>query len=81
MSHHPVFVENGESRTETAVVLVGTASEYGLDRRSIQATDDGFFITEELARLVYEDPEPETPTTKKTSGNRAAKKNSQKERA
>ena len=82
-----VFVPSGASRQDTAVVLVGTAREYGVDQRSILATASGFWITQALADLVFsEEPaeEPESPAevedeapkkraTKKTSGDRAAK--------
>ena len=61
-----MFVPNGKSRTETAILLVGTAREYGIDQREIRATATGFHISDRLAELVY--PEP-----KKSSGNRAAK--------
>lgn len=78
-----VFVPNGDSRRETAIILVGTADEYNVDQRSIMATKGGFYITSELADFVYDEPEPEpvkkAGTTKKTSGNRAAKKNSEEE--
>lgn len=77
-----VFVPNGDSRRDTAIVLVGTAEEYGIDQRSIKTAPGGFHITSELADLVYgevyDEPEaepesvPERPA-KKTSGNRAAK--------
>lgn len=87
MNESTVFVPNGDSRTDTAVLLVGTAEEHGVDQRSIKATVGGFWVTEELADLVYaevdEEPEPEpepepvkTPT--KTSGNRAAKSSTDK---
>ena len=74
------FVPNGESRKETAVLLVGTAAEYGIDQRAIRATSGGFYISDELADLLYDEsaeeavpePEPESPI-KNTSGNRAAK--------
>lgn len=69
------FVPNGSSRQETAIILVAAAEEYGLDQRSIRATQGGFFITDELVDVLYAEPEP---TTTKTSGKRAAKKNSTK---
>lgn len=70
------------NREETAVLLVGTAEEYGIPQSDIRAVFDGFLISERLALLVYndedEDGEPDEPA-KKTSGNRAAKKNSEEE--
>lgn len=50
-----VFVPNGDSRKDTAIVLVGTADEYGIDQRSIKTAPGGFHITSELADLVYDD--------------------------
>lgn len=96
---HPFFVPNGDSRTETAVLLVGTAREYGIDQRGIAAVRGGFRISQALADVLYDEdqqepdqaaeaqetepevaPEPEETvkppakrTTKKASGNRAAK--------
>jgi len=75
------FVPNGESRRETAILLVGTADEYGIDQRSIRSVSGGFYISEELADVLFaeddveqpeEAPAPEAKPTK-TSGNRAAK--------
>lgn len=61
-----VFIPNGDSRTETAVVLVATAEEHGFDQRVIRTTALGFFVPEALADLAYgegdlpegADPEP-----------------------
>lgn len=96
-STHPHFVPNDlmGTRHETAVLLVGTAKEFGIDQRDIASTHGGYWITTALADLVYaddadgdetEDGEPATETEddksedpKKTSGNRAEKTNSQKE--
>jgi len=81
------FVPNGDSRKETAVLLVGTADEYGIDQRSIKTTPSGFLITKELADILYDEDDSDTkgdtrqdakPATKKTSGNRAAKTGSKK---
>lgn len=47
------------SRKETAVLLVGTATEYGLDQHSILAAQGGFWITAELADLAFEDSDEE----------------------
>ena len=55
----PVFVPNGDSQEETAVLLVGTAKEYGLSNRSVRASTGGFWISEALADLVYGEAEPE----------------------
>lgn len=89
-----VFVPNGASRKDTATVLVGTADEYGIDQRSIRATRGGFYVTDELADLIYADEDAAdegaadggaadegtkpAPSKTKTSGNRAAKKNTSK---
>lgn len=72
------FVPNGDSREETAVLLVGTAREYGINVREIKVRSGGFEIPDELADVLYNDVSSDT---EKTSGNRAAKtkKNSKKE--
>ncbi len=64
---HPYFIPNGDSREDTAVLLVGTADEAGIDQRAIQAVPGGFNITPEVARAAYGDafvddqPDPEEP--------------------
>lgn len=80
----PHFVPDATmgSRKDTAVLLVGTAREYGIAQRAILAAHGGFWITDELAAIVYDEDEQaevsgneteaETSTTE-TSGNRAAK--------
>lgn len=87
MIERTVFVPSGDSQRDTAVLLVGTAKEHGVDQRSILSTVGGFWITQNLSDLVFgeaeaapePEPEPEPKTTrkrassKKTSGNRAAK--------
>lgn len=50
------------SRKETAVLLVGTAREYDIDQHSILAAQGGFWITADLARLVFEDEDKGTET-------------------
>ena len=58
------FVPNGDSRQETAILLVGTASEYGIDQREIRATSGGFYISDRLADLlVDEDSEASSPAS------------------
>ena len=51
-STHAAFVPDGDSRTETARLLVTTARDNEIDQASIQATQGGFNITEELADLL-----------------------------
>jgi len=72
------FVPDGDSRRDTAVLLVGTAREYDLGDRAVSATQGGFYISDELADLLYDEQEEEAgtdpePSKKNTSGNRAAK--------
>jgi len=96
------FDPNGDSRRETATLLIGAARDADLDdARHVRATQGGFYISDELADLLYDEqdseqaeetvqaepevsgnpdpePEPEPKTTrkrssKKASGNRAAK--------
>lgn len=88
---HPHFVPETEmgSRQDTAVLLVGTAREFGIDQHAIKSTHGGYWITDELAALVYDEAEEETEeiiaevsgntkstaksSSKNASGNRAAK--------
>lgn len=88
-----VFVPNGDSRRDTAIILVGTAEEYGIDQRSIKSTAGGFYITNELAALVYDDdepmemvesesePEPVKAPAKKTTAKKASTKKASGNRA
>lgn len=56
---HPYFVPDGDSRTDTATLLVGTASEFGVSQRGIAAVRGGFRISQEVYDAVYGD-QPET---------------------
>ena len=60
---HPYFIPNGDSRQETAVLLVGTADEYGIDQRSIVAALGGFNISSDLATAVYGEADPDADAT------------------
>lgn len=66
------FVSDSKSRKDTAILLTGTAAEFGVNQRDIRAVQGGFYISDELATILARE-------TKKTSGNRAAKKNSKEE--
>ncbi len=69
------------SVTDTAVWLVGTMHEHGLDSHSVVRSDSGFWITPQLADILRgDDEEPEAepevvegPEVKKTRRN--SKKN------
>lgn len=75
------------TRKETATLLVGTAKENDLVvRHHVSSTRGGFYISDALADLVYDDTaepeaepepkkkaEPKKASTTKTSGNRAEK--------
>jgi hypothetical protein len=74
-----VFVPNGESRMDTAVLLCGTMSEFGLSHRSVKAVRGGFYISPELAGILDTEKTSKPSRATKTSGNRAAKKNSKEE--
>lgn len=74
-----LFVPNGDSRKQTAILLVGTADEFGIDQRAIKSVGNGFLISDELAAVLYAEDEQNSKPTKKASGNRAAKKNSKEE--
>lgn len=82
------FVPNGSAlaatpdqpltRRDLAVVLVGSAEEYGFDQRSIRTTPNGFYVSDEQYKLLFEDgvekPAPKRRArSTKTSGSRAAK--------
>lgn len=56
------FVPNGDSRRDTAIILIGTAQEHGLDdARAVRAAQGGFYISDELADLLYDEPEQAEP--------------------
>lgn len=74
-----IFVPNGESRLDTAILLVGTADEFGISQRDIQTTPAGFYISEELDAVLYSEADKPNKRSKKTSGNRAAKTVTEKE--
>lgn len=88
---HPNFVPDNTagSRQETAVLLVGTADEFGVPQRDIASTQGGYWISDTLADVLYDEAEDEaeaepkktakTQSRKKTSGNRAEEINSEKE--
>ena len=82
------FVSNGSAlaatpdqpltRRDLAVVLVGSAEEYGFDQRSIRTTPNGFYVSDEQYKLLLEDgvetesgpgaeaePAPEKPAPKR----------------
>jgi len=48
-----IFVPDGDSRQDTAVLLVGTADEYGIDQRAIRAASGGFYVTDEVYDAVF----------------------------
>lgn len=68
--------DHAGTRADTAVLLIGTAREFGIDVHEVRTppTRQGFTISDRLAAVLDE----QGSTKKKTSGNRAAKKNSQK---
>jgi hypothetical protein len=62
---HPYFVADGDSRQDTAILLVGTAREFGIPQRDIAAVRGGFRISQALADVLYDEgqdePEPVQP--------------------
>jgi hypothetical protein len=111
-SEHVVFIPNGDSRRDTAQLLIGVADEYGIDPSAVFAEREGFSITEELqdaltkaydeydeaddeeleeesesdqtdgteeGTVEEDETKPEAEPDTKTSGNRAAKKSTDKE--
>lgn len=81
---HPNWVPDATmgSRKDTAVLLVGTATEFGIPQRDIASTRGGFYISDRLAELVYDEageddqaePEPETVSGNETDTTKAAPK-------
>lgn len=67
---HPYFVAYGLDRETTAILLLGTAEEAGLDPRSVRSVKGGFRITQALSDVLAaldegeasptEDAEPES---------------------
>lgn len=51
------FVEStGADRRETAIILIGTAREAGLDdQHHVKSTTGGFYISDELADVLYDE--------------------------
>lgn len=66
----PNWVPNNtmDTRRDTAVLLVGTAKEHGLVvRHHVASTQGGFYITDTLADVLYDEDEDED--TEPVSGN------------
>lgn len=84
MNEDVYFVPNGDSRKETAILLVGTAEEFGLPQSDIRAVRGGFHITKALAdKITEEDADAgddaatdadDTATEEKPSSRRTKKK-------
>lgn len=53
------FVPRGDDIRATARTLVELADANGIAQTSIQASNDGFYITDELADLLYDEGKPE----------------------
>lgn len=91
---HPYFVENGESRRDTAILLVGTADEFGIDQRDVRAVRGGFRISQAMADVLYDEreqtedeqaegtePEDEQPEEPKAPAKRSRSKKTSGDRA
>ena len=84
------FVPNGSAlaatpdqpltRRDLAVVLVGSAEEYGFDQRSIRTTPNGFYVSDEQYKLLFEDG-VETETEPRAEAEPAPEKPAPKRRA
>ena len=72
------FIPNDHAGTrhDTLTLLLGTAKEFNIDVREVRTTMNrtGFNISDRLAATL------DANTTKKTSGNRAAKKNTKSQK-
>jgi hypothetical protein len=53
-----VFISNATmgSRAATATLLVGTADEHGIPQENIHTVPGGFFVTDDLADILYDGP-------------------------
>lgn len=78
------FVEStGADRRETAIILIGTARENDLDdARHVRATTGGFYISDELADILYDEDADEgeevsgnEPETEEPEAPKARKRN------
>ena len=49
------FVPKGDDRRATARALVELADEHNIPQTSIQSANDGFYITDELADVLYDE--------------------------
>lgn len=60
---HPNFVPSDAagSRKETAVLLVGTAREFGVSQQDIASTHNGFWISDALADVLDAEVEEVQP--------------------
>jgi hypothetical protein len=56
VSTHPHFIpaDYAGSRKDTAVLLVGTAREFGIDQHNIRRTGSGYTITDRLLDVLIE---------------------------
>lgn len=71
-STHPYFVPDDTqgSRRETAILLTGTATEFGIEQREVAATQGGFRISENVYKALGWDEDDETPETTGSSETR-----------
>ncbi len=89
MGRHTVFVpeDSAGTRQETAVLLVGTAREFGIHQRDIKSAHGGFWITDVLADVLYDEaaepvePEPESVPAVSTAQTKAKKSTTTKAKA
>jgi hypothetical protein len=49
------FVPKGDDKRATARALVDLATANGMDTSLIQSANDGFYITDELADVLYDE--------------------------
>lgn len=64
------FVPNGDSRKDTAIVLIGTAQEHDLDdSREVAAVQGGFYISDALADVLNALAEAEAKSSQKQAEN------------
>jgi hypothetical protein len=55
------FVPEGDSRRDTAILLLGAALDAGLDdSASVASTQGGYWISDELAEALGEDQDTNT---------------------
>lgn len=73
-----VFVSDGDSRQDTAVLLLDAQEKLGLEVGVVQSTEGGFNVPQEVADKAGADYEGKKKPAKKTAAKKTAAKKSSK---